>query len=169
MFYSSPLRRAIETAEIIEHPHNLGVQTVNDLNDIDFGKWQGLTREEIERMYPEVYRIWITRPDIVEIPEAETLEQVRRRVSNGLDAIFNEHPEETVVIISHGLINKIMICIILDLDNSHFWKIKQDNCAINIFEYTKNGSKLYLMNDIYHVGSFRNIIESMKNPEDPLG
>jgi len=167
--YSSPLSRAVETAERIASLHSIEVQLCDELIDIDFGRWQGMKLADVRTQYPEVYRVWETAPQKVIIPEAETLEDVRARLLAGLKKIFYIHPESTVILVSHGLTNKVLICAILGLDNSHFWKVKQDNGAINIFKYTEKGTKLFLMNDTSHLSKIDEVIESMKYLENPLG
>ncbi len=167
--YSSPLSRAVETAVRIASFHSKEVQLCGELIDIDFGRWQGLKLADVRTGYPEVYRVWETAPQKVRIPEAETLKEVRVRLLAGLKKIFHIHPDGTVVLVSHGLTNKVLICAILGLDNSHFWKVKQDNGAINIFKYTEHGSKLFLMNDISHLRTIDEVVESMEYLENPLG
>jgi len=167
--YSSPLKRAYATAVSIARYHHMDVQICNELVDIDFGEWQGLKRSDVVQRYPDIFRVWEVTPEKVEIPGAETLDEVRERLMRGLNAILSEYPEETVVLVSHGLTNKVLLCAVLGLDNSHFWKIKQDNGALNVFKYTGAGSKLFLMNETTHLRTVAEIIEDMKSIENPLG
>ncbi len=166
--YSSPLSRAVETAERIVSFHGKKVQLCDELVDIDFGRWQGLKQTDVRTRYPEVYRVWETAPQKVRIPEAETLDDVQARLLTGLKKIAHIHPDGTVVLVSHGLTNKVLVCAILGLDNSHFWKVKQDNGAVNIFKYTEHSSKLFLMNDTSHLRTIDEVVESMKYIENPL-
>ena len=167
--YSSPLSRAMETAKIIASFHNQPVEVLDDLTDIDFGKWQGLSQQQAKEQYPQIYTTWQTRPENVKIPGAETLDDVRIRVINVLNGIFSDQSDGTVIVISHGLINKVLLCAVLGLGNSHFWKIKQDNSAVNIFKYTERKSKVFLMNDTTHIRAVNEIIEDMRFIENPLG
>ena len=167
--YSSPLSRAMETSEIIASFRNRAVQVLDELTDIDFGKWQGLSQPEAKERYPQIYTTWERRPEKVKIPDAETLDDVRIRVINGLNSILSDQPDGTVIVISHGLVNKVLLCAVLGLANSHFWKIKQDNGAVNVFKYTEHGSKVFLMNDTSHIRTMNEIIEEMRFIENPLG
>lgn len=166
--YSSPLSRAMETAEIIASFHNLHVKVLSEFIDIDFGRWQGLSMVEVKKRYPDTYLRWQKYPHRVMIPGGENLDRIRERVIHGLEEILSRHPEETVAIVSHGAVNKVLLCAVLGLDNSHFWKVKQDNGAINIFEYTKYSSKVFLFNDTCHLKSIKDILESMKSRTNPL-
>ena len=60
--YSSPLSRAVETAEIILEPHGLAVHKHEGLIDLNYGAWQGKPNEEVKRVYPELYQQWRTAP-----------------------------------------------------------------------------------------------------------
>jgi broad specificity phosphatase PhoE len=167
--YSSPLARAFETARCIASIRRKEVAVLDDLVDFDFGAWQGLSREEVKAGFPALFEQWEKAPEKVRIPGAETLDCVRRRVLRALDSALSLHPEETAVFVSHGLINKVLLCAVLGLSNAHFWKIRQDNGAINLFTYSDQGTKLVLMNDTTHLASVERIVEGMKSPENPLG
>ena len=91
------------------------------------------------------------------------------RLLAGLESLRFLYPEDTVVIVLHGLTNKVLLCAMLGLYNSHFWKIKQDNAAINIFKYTGQGSKVFLLNDTTHLRTIGEIVEEMKKIENPIG
>ena len=136
---------------------------------MNFGEWQGLKRPEVESRYPDLFRVWLSAPQKVEIPNGETLSQVRKRLVSGLEMLRSLHQEGTVVIVSHGLTNKVLLCAMLGLHNSHFWKVKQDNAAINIFKFTGQGSKVFLLNDTTHLRSIGEIVEEMKKIENPIG
>ncbi len=135
--HSSPLKRALSTAEPIASRHKLDVQITSGLIDLDFGKWQGLTTKEVENKYKELYAEWISRPDKVKIPAGESLNDVRKRAISVVDEIIARY-EGTVILVSHRVVNKVLICALLGLDNSHFWNIKQDTCGITTFTY-ENG------------------------------
>ena len=130
--YSSPLKRALRTAEAIARPHGLKVKAEPDLIDLNFGRWQGLAREEVKGKYGELYATWVTHPEKARMPEGETLDDVRKRVARLVKGIMENHGG-TVVLVGHRVVNKVMLCALLGLDDSHFWKIRQDACGISIF------------------------------------
>ena len=132
--YSSPLKRAYKTAEIIARPHKLKVNADPDLIDFDFGQWQGLSHEEVKEKYEDLYTRWITRPEQVSMPGGESLEDVAMRVVRFKNKIIASH-HGTILIIGHRVVNKVMLCTMLGLDNSHFWKIRQDTCGISILTH----------------------------------
>ena len=135
--HSSPLRRALETAEAIASHHNLEVEVASGLIDCDFGEWQGLSLQEVKDKYQELYTEWVTNPHLLKIPDGESLEDVRERAMGVVGEIIARY-EGTVVLVAHRVVNKVLICALLGLDNSHFWDIKQDTCGMTTFTY-ENG------------------------------
>jgi broad specificity phosphatase PhoE len=135
--YSSPLRRALKTAEVIASPHKLEVKIAPGLIDCDFGKWQGLTLQEVKDRYKELCAEWIRNPHLVTMPDGESLNDVRGRALKVVDEVMAKY-EGTVVLVSHRVVNKVLICALLGLENSHFWNIKQDTCGTTTFAY-ENG------------------------------
>jgi len=149
--YSSPLRRAVETAEAVALPHKITVQIEEGFIDFDYGRWQGLQHDDVRRRYPKLYRDWIERPHTVRMDGGESLRMVRRRAMNALMQVTERHPDETVVVVSHRVVNKVMLCAVLGLDNSHFWRIRQDTCALNVLEWSQGRWVVRLLNDTCHL------------------
>ncbi len=149
--YSSPLSRAVETAEAIAKPHGVPVEIDKGFVDFDYGAWQGLPHDEVRRRYPRVYQDWIERPHTVRIERGESLRMVRRRAMRALMRIVDRHQDETVVIVAHRVVNKVLLCAVLELDNSHFWRIRQDTCALNSLEWSDGRFVIRLLNDTCHL------------------
>ena len=135
--YSSPLKRALKTAEVIAGYHKLEVGIAPGLIDFDFGKWQGLSHQEVKDKYRELYTEWTNNPQQVRMPAGESLDDVQRRATGVVDEVIARY-EGTVVLVSHRVVNKVLICALLGLDSSHFWNVKQDTCGITTFAY-ENG------------------------------
>ena len=144
--YSSPLKRALKTAEMIAGHHNLNVEIAPGLVDFDYGEWQGLSHEVVKDRYKELYAEWIKNPHQVKMPTGESLNDVRRRVSSVVDSVVARN-EGTVVLVAHRVVNKVLICFSLGLDNSHFWNIRQDTCGITTFTYENERFILTKHND----------------------
>ncbi len=144
--YSSPLKRAVKTAETIAGYHKLDVEIAPGLIDFDYGKWQGLPHQEVKDKYKELYAEWINNPDGVEIPAGESLNDVRKRAMSVVDDVIAKY-EGTVVLVAHRVVNKVLICALLGLDNSHFWNIRQDTCGITTFSYENERFILTKHND----------------------
>jgi broad specificity phosphatase PhoE len=149
--YSSPLKRALETAGIIAKQLNISVQPLEGLIDIDFGSWQGLSPEEAAKQDGQLYTIWLERPHLVHFPKGESLDIVRQRVLAAVDELAARHKDQTVILVSHKVVCQVLMCAMLGLDNSHFWQVRQDVNGINIFELRDNAPLVMLVNDTCHL------------------
>jgi len=144
--YSSPLKRALNTAQAIASHHKLEVKISPGLIDFDFGKWQGLSHQEIKRRYKKLYVQWLENPHLIRMPDGESLNGVRKRALGVVNEVVAKH-EGTIVLVSHRVVNKVLICALLGLDNSHFWNIRQDTCGITTFNYINEHFILTKHND----------------------
>jgi len=149
--YSSPLRRSLSTAEIIAASVDLNVLSMPGIIDIDYGEWQGLSTEEVIARDSQLYSEWIENPDKVKFPSGESFAEVRERVSKVVDSLIQQHEKESVVLVSHKVICQILILSLLGLDNSHFWQITQDVCAMNLFEVRGGIPSALFINDTCHL------------------
>jgi broad specificity phosphatase PhoE len=139
------------TAEILAKPRGLQVQPLEGLIDIDYGKWQGLSLKEAEADDPELYKLWLESPHLVTFPGGEGLEQVRERVTGMLETVVPRHPDKAIVLVSHKVVCKVLLCSLLGLDNSHFWQIQQGVCAVSRVEMEKGWPVTLLVNDTCHL------------------
>jgi broad specificity phosphatase PhoE len=98
--YSSPLRRAFETAEIVAGPHGLRPVPIEGLREVDVGSWQGLTRAEVEQAFPEQYRRWLAFGQGWE--DGETYDEMGRRVVATLLELARAHEGESLLAVTHG-------------------------------------------------------------------
>ena len=144
--YSSALKRALTTAEIVASYHKLDVVVTPGLIDFDFGEWQGLPHQEVRDRYKELYTQWTNHPDRVRMPAGESLDEVRKRAISVIDRVIAKY-EGSVVLASHRVVNKVLICALLGLDNSHFWNIEQGTCGMTIFTYENERFILTRHND----------------------
>ena len=80
------------------------------------------------------------------MPDGESLNDVRERVVRVVSDIISKY-KGTVILVSHRVVNKILICALLALDNSHFWNIKQDTGGITTFAYENGRFILIKHND----------------------
>lgn len=149
--HSSPLSRAKDTAKAIADSHELKVRVNKSFIDLDYGDWQGFSEEVVEKQYPHLYQKWRMHPEGVKIPGGESLEEVRVRAVRGLKKIVSREKEGIIVIVSHRVVNKVLICALLGLDNSAFWQVKLDTAAFSIFDYNYNNFVLTLHNQTHHL------------------
>jgi phosphoserine phosphatase len=137
--YTSPLGRCRETGAAIAAPFRLEPQPIDGLCDIDYGEWQGLTPDQAKECWPDESELWFRAPHIAAIPGGETLAAVLSRVTAALRDILRHHPDQTVVLVGHDSVNRVLLLFTLELPLSRYWHLRQDPCGINelIFD---NGS-----------------------------
>ena len=137
--YTSPLGRCRETGAAIAAPFRLEPQPIDGLCDIDYGEWQGLTPDQAKECWPNESELWFRAPHIAALPGGETLAAVLSRVTAALRDILQHHPDQTVVMVGHDSVNRVLFLFTLDLPLSRYWHLRQDPCGINelIFD---NGS-----------------------------
>jgi len=144
--YSSPLSRALDTANIVARYQKIGVQIAEGLIDFDYGEWQALPEQEVKRLYPALLNEWHNNPHKVRMPGGESLEDVRGRAIEVVNDVLSKY-QGSVVLVSHRVVNKVLICSLLGLDNSYFWNVKQDVGGITIFDYVDGRFILTSHND----------------------
>jgi len=149
--YASDLDRALKTAECIAQKHNLSVTAIPELKEINFGEWEGLTYEGANSQWTEAMSKLFTHPDEVIIPGGERFQEVKERATRALDKIVANHPDQTIVVVSHGGTIRTLLCAALTIHLNHLWKIKQDNTAINVLEYHDGEVMVSLVNDVHHL------------------
>lgn len=145
--YSSPLIRAVRTAYGIAKNHSLEVELSPELSDFDYGEWQGMPLSMVKDIYKNQYKKWLNEPAKVTMPGGEKLDDVKKRALKVVNKVISEHTGK-VVLVSHRVVHKVLICALLGLDNSHFWNIRLDNCGITSFLVEDNSFILTGHNDV---------------------
>jgi broad specificity phosphatase PhoE len=151
--FSSPLSRAMETAQAIAETKGLEVKPDAAFVDLNFGDWQGLPVQRVKAEYPDLFRLWVERPQEVTFPGGETLAQARERAWEGFQRLFQQHEEKSILIVSHRVITKLLICTVLGIGESHFWQIRQEATAINRIDFLRGRFVASLINDTCHLES----------------
>lgn len=149
--YSSPLSRAAVTADRIARHHGLTVRPHEGLIDIDYGLWQGLTPGQVGERWPQELDAWYDAPQTVRIPKGETLQVVRERGMSTVMELVGEHPDSSIVLVAHTVMNRLILLGILGLGNERFWRLGQEPCAINRFSLRDGEFTLVSLNDTSHL------------------
>ena len=149
--YSSDLKRASATAEIIASNHHLDVLTCNELREMNFGELEGLTFNEISQLYPEVTELWLQRSHKLKFPGGESVDEFNSRVSQFADRLKNHTPQETILIVAHSGSLRSLMCHLLDIGQEHRWQFRLDLASLSILETYPQGTILSLFNDISHL------------------
>ncbi|MCL5996347.1 MAG: histidine phosphatase family protein [Chloroflexi bacterium] len=149
--YSSPISRAYHTAQAIAKHFHLPVEVHEGLTDIDFGQWQGLSPDEVRARWPEQLDAWYHTPQRLHIPGGESLDIMRARGMAAVDELTARHDGQTIALVGHTVINRVILLGMLGLGNERFWHIGQDTCAINVIEAQESDFILASLNDTCHL------------------
>jgi len=148
--YSSPVKRALDTANIVARYQKIGVHVAEGLIDFDYGEWQSLSEQEVKKLYPALLNEWHNNPHKVRVPGGESLEDVRMRATEVVNDVVSEY-QGSVLLVSHRVVIKVLICSLLGLDNSHFWDVNLNVGGITIFNYVDRRFVLTRYNDTSHL------------------
>jgi broad specificity phosphatase PhoE len=149
--YASSLQRALQTAASIARACGLHTIIDDGLLDINYGDFAGLTPEETRNRYPELARAWQQSPQSVQFPNGESLAEVRSRAEADMREMVAAHPNQTVVVVTHVVVCRLLLCSLLGLDNDHFWQFEPATASLSIFEISMRGGVLRSFNDTCHL------------------
>lgn len=153
--YASPLSRTMKTAEAIAQSQGLVVQSLEGLRDINFGELQGRLATEAAQLYPGLHQAWMETPHTVQFPKGGSLDTVRQRVALALDEVAARHRGQAVALVSHTVVNRVLLCYVLGWGNDRFWRLGQETCAVNVFDVDDSGARrdfvVQLLNDTSHL------------------
>ncbi len=134
--YSSDLKRALQTADVVSRPHKLPVQIERDVRELDHGELEGLTFIEIRENYTEFLSRWRAEPAELQIPGGEKLVDVSHRAWNGLTRIVERHDSDsTVVVVSHNFPILGIICRITNTHLNNYRSFHLDPCGMTRINY----------------------------------
>ncbi|QBJ94944.1 bifunctional RNase H/acid phosphatase [Rhodococcus sp. ABRD24] len=148
---SSPLGRALETADVAARALGLPVTIHEGLIETDFGKWEGLTFGEAAQRDPELHGRWLSdtsaRP-----PEGESFDEVRTRIERVRDELTTSYAGSNILVVTHVTPIKTLLQLALDAGPSLLYRLHLDLASLSIAEfYPDGGSSVRLVNDTSHL------------------
>jgi phosphoserine phosphatase len=149
--YTSPLRRCVQTAEMIATACGAPWATLDDLNDLHYGDWEWRTHEQVRAQWPALFERWLVAPHLMRFPGGESLQELVARASNVLRLVHERHPQQTVVVVGHSAGNRALLLQTLDQPLSAYWRLGQDPCALSEIEILEYGTKVHRLNETYHL------------------
>ena len=150
--YASPLSRTLETANIIARPHQLEVLRRDGLREISHGRWEQMTRREVEETFPEEVAAWEEDPYTFAPLGGESGLAVTARALPVLLEIVRNHPGENAVIVSHKVTIRLLLSSLLGFDPRRYRdNLDQSPAALNIVDFRGTvHARLTLFNDTSH-------------------
>jgi len=151
--YSSDMKRAITSAnEIRKHHQNTPLLVEPNLREMDFGVWEGLSRQSIIAAYPEMYNRW--KQDRNQPPRSgESLSVFEERVRLFWHKVLKQHIDQDGIIVAHGGTLRLLICIALEIPSVTRWHMKLDPCSISLLEYHNEEVQLHYLNSKTHLSN----------------
>ena len=144
--YCSDLSRAIKSAEIIAGPHGLKPIIIPELRERNFGIWEGMSFDEIKEKWPDAFISWASNPLKFSPMNGESTIEVRERAVRAVEKILNRDTDERIAIVSHGGINRVMLCHWLGMPLENIFRVEQDYGCINIVEMRDKHPLVKVMN-----------------------
>ncbi len=155
--FSSSMDRPYETAQIIlQHNSDLEITKIERLVEISHGLWEGKLENEIKEEWPELLKNWHEKPEVVIMPEGESIKEVSERSIKAWEEIsLAQKNKDLTLLVAHDAVNKTLICNLLGINFSNIWMIKQGNGGITIIDIFNDPQKdnvISALNITTHLG-----------------
>jgi probable phosphoglycerate mutase len=150
--YCSPLSRTVETAAILAEPHGLPLSSRDGLKEISHGRWEGLTRTEVETRFPDEYAAWEADPFTFAPRDGESGVGVLARALPVIREIVVAHAGQNVLVVSHKATLRILLSSLLGFDARGYRdRLDQSPACLNVVDFKDPvRARLMLFNDVSH-------------------
>ena len=148
--YSSPLPRAVQTAEAVGRALSLPVTPMDDLMEMDLGSLDGLTNQEMRCQFPDLLDLWRKDPSSVQMPGGESLRDAQQRAWRALEEIRQETPEGHAVAVTHNFVIGVIVLRVLGLPLAAFQRIRIELGSLTILEHSRDRWRLISLNETLH-------------------
>ncbi|MBM2824476.1 MAG: alpha-ribazole phosphatase [Dehalococcoidales bacterium] len=149
--YSSDLKRALVAAQAISSEHNVDVITCPELREANYGSAEGLTFDDISRLYPDLAESIRNFSLQLQFPGGESFSEFIERTSKFLERVEKYQASETILVVSHSGPLRVLVCRLLGIDMGHWRQIRIDNASLSIVEIHQRGVIVSLLNDTSHL------------------
>jgi broad specificity phosphatase PhoE len=151
--FTSRLSRSIEAAKIITAGRNT-IRPVADFDEINFGRWEGWTRDEIAVRDPENFRLWQERSDSFRYPDGDARADFHARVAGGLAEVMHNDLGDSVLMVLHRGVISVILTELLALSHDARHRIDIDLASIHVVHRDGDGWQPHILDKIDHLASF---------------
>lgn len=150
--YASPMRRTLDTATLVGRPHGLEPTGEPALREIDHGRWEGLTRSEVEERFAAEYAAWELDPVTFAPQGGEAGVAVMARALPVVRAIVERHAGSTVAVVSHKATIRLVLAVLLGIEPRGYRdRLDQAPACLNVVDFKDPvRARLMLYNDTSH-------------------
>ena len=149
--FSSPLKRAVRTAEIVAGRHSLPVQTIEELGEMRVGAWEGMFAGDIAAKYPELWKTWRTNPGDFRMPGGESLGEVCERAVRACGRITDRSEGKMVLVVTHDVVVRLLVAHCLGVSADIYRRLEVGNASITVMERDGERRRLRVLNDTGHL------------------
>jgi broad specificity phosphatase PhoE len=150
--YSSPLARALTTAEAVAEPHQLPITVEPDLMEMNVGEMEGLSGAEMRSRFPEFLAEWVTeRGPLLEMPGGESLLQVQERAWCVVERVRAAHHDETVAMVTHNFVLLSLITRAIEMPLHEFRRMRLSVSGLTRLRFRGDRTLLVQLNDTCHL------------------
>jgi len=155
--YTSPLRRAAQTARVIAEASETSARPVAEFREIGLGVWEGMPVWSLRRRYPTLYETWLRTPSKAQIPQGEGIARFRRRVAAAFRMVLEETPAgATAVIVTHGGVIRVIVAAVLGIPFDLLTRgISLGNASVTRLTRTRGRLAVAVLNDTSHLHGAR--------------
>ena len=150
-FYSSDLKRAIETSRMIGEAIGIAPTPMPELREIYLGEWEGLRTEDLALRFPQAWASWTQEPNWDLVPGGEGSSPFEARVGVALDSIFKQHQEGDVLVVTHGGVIQIALHRVVGRPGRGIFPFRIQNASMTVIEMRDGRLTVGGVNDIGHL------------------
>lgn len=153
LIYSSPLKRALDTAKYIRGMKNTKIVINENFKEMNFGLWEGMNEEELTKKYPKEYEIFLQKPQLFKPFGGETFTEFVNRIEKGLyDVIDNNSDTDNILIVAHAVVIKAIMKIVKGYGIEKLWSLPFiRGTSVTVLEVENRNIKILLEGDTSHV------------------
>ncbi|MBF2028263.1 MAG: histidine phosphatase family protein [Oscillatoriales cyanobacterium C42_A2020_001] len=150
--YVSPMKRTIATATPFCQSSGMEMQLRDGIRELSYGKWEGLSPDEVRAQYAEDYMHWLAEPAWNPPTDGETAVQLASRASLVVAEIEKSHPSGNVLVVSHKATIRILLCSLLGIDLGRYRdRIAVLTASVTIVKFDVHGPLLEVLGDRHHI------------------
>ncbi len=153
--YTSPLKRAMNTARILAEPHKLELNVLDDLTEIGLGDWQGLHRDEVSQKWPEIWSQSRIDPSVVTFPNGENFQQLTERAVRAFNRMVADSTNRHILAVTHDAVIRVLAAHVLGTSNSIYRHMEINNASLSVIRVEDDRMRLVTLNDTAHLDRAR--------------